>query len=127
MKVVHSYPPNIEEIKKAVTIHENTIYTYGNTIYNPSAKSLSKDLFIHEQIHMNQQKKSPADWWKKYLEDVSFRLSQELEAYRAQLLFYRMHHNYNLTINFKEEIAKILSSDMYGNIITFTDAMTALS
>ena len=50
-----AYPPNIEEIKKAFKVADNTIYTYGNTIYSPKGADLDLALMAHEQTHAIQQ------------------------------------------------------------------------
>jgi len=63
---------------------DHVIVTYGQDIY--SRQNLPKALVAHEMIHIRQQKNKLYGlwWWVKYLISADFRLSQELEAYRAQ-------------------------------------------
>lgn len=123
MKIVMNYPPNIEEIKKVATIRKGTIFTYGDTIYSPSTASLPDHLIKHEETHMQQQT-NPDEWWQRYLTDVEFRIEQEVEAYHNQYEFYK--NEVRDTIKQQQllmSLAADLSSDMYGGIISFEDAM----
>lgn len=124
MKIVVAYPPNIEKIKAVVTVNEMTIFTYGDTIYNPGGhEPFPPELLAHEEVHERQQGQDPEVWWDKYLSDVNFRLSQEIEAYRAQYKKFR-----HLTTNKKarnelaDRLAKDLASPLYGNIIDYYTA-----
>lgn len=65
------------------------IIAYGDTVYTASG-GLTPDLRVHEQTHLDQQKKIGVDiWWKRYLDDKVFRFEQELEAYRNQAAYLR--------------------------------------
>ena len=127
MKLVSGHPPNIKKIDLVLGVasSKSIIYTYGDTIYAPGGTSgVSEDLRVHESVHMEQQSafESPDDWWDLYLTDTVFRLEQEVEAYRKQLEFIDLHGNRKQRRESKREIAKILASQMYGNIITRLDA-----
>ncbi len=63
---------------------DHVIVTYGQDIY--SRQNLPKALVAHELTHTLQQKNKLYGlwWWVKYLISADFRMSQELEAYRAQ-------------------------------------------
>lgn len=87
-------------------------------IYNPYAQTLTEDLIEHEKVHMRQQGNDPALWWKRYLDDNEFRLSQELEAYQVQYAWIKEHFNRETRRRFLKTIAKDLSSVIYGHIIT---------
>lgn len=86
-----------------------TVWTYGNTIYNPGGKDLPDHVVAHETWHAQQQESfakvmkhtsvglstDPAEfvggkdeWWKEYLSNPRFRLEQEAEAYGKQYRFY---------------------------------------
>lgn len=99
-----------------------TIYTYGNTIYCKSP--LSTEKMVHESIHVDQQKKMGVEpWWDKYFTDVEFRLEQEVEAYKAEADYIRKYtKDRNLKARLIHQICATLSSPMYGNICTFSQA-----
>lgn len=124
MKIVNEFPPNIEKIKKVVEITPMTIFTYGDTIYNPGAHSpFPPELLAHEVVHSIQQGQDPEAWWDKYLSDVHFRLSQELDAYRAQYKKFRhLTTSKKLRADLVNRLAKDLASPLYGNIIDYYTA-----
>jgi hypothetical protein len=124
-------PPNIEEIKKTFDIEGiSPVFTYGDTLYNPSNISLPLDLQIHESIHAGQQENNQTVaklWWSRYLQDSDFRASQEIEAYGAQYTFLRTKiKDRNKLDLYLREMAKMLSGKMYGNIISFSEALKAI-
>lgn len=88
-KIVLKFPPNYADIKDYLNPPAGSIYAYDNVIYNPSERQIYEDEEIHEQVHFKQQGKQVKVWWNKYLRDKDFRLSQEVEAYHAQLMWLR--------------------------------------
>lgn len=128
MKIVNGLPPNHAAIVKAFGEPAPTVvYTYGDTLYIPSGKKPDKQLLAHEETHTRQQSiTSPEDWWEHYLADPQFRLEQELEAYRVQykamFTLPRKHRLFYL-----EHIAKSLSGEMYGKIVTFDEAVNLIT
>jgi hypothetical protein len=85
---------------------------------------IPEDLYNHELTHILQQgdnKEYQDEWWRKYLEDEKFRLSQEIEAYAVQLAWVKRNDRRRIldVLNFS---AKVLSSDVYGNLISQEDA-----
>lgn len=107
-----------------------TIFTYGDTIYNPFKVHIPDDLIHHEEVHVKQQaafEGGPETWWKRYFDDVEFRVSQEVEAYGAQYKFIcknvkdRNRRNDHLV-----ELAHMLSGPMYGNPVSFFEAMNRI-
>lgn len=124
MNISNAYPPNWKEIKKVFNPKDNTVFTYGNTIYAPSVFfTLPDDLVIHEETHMQQQGEDPSGWWERYLVNKSFRFTQELRAYQNQYKFYAEHHNRNQLFFFANTIARDLSGSMYGNIVDYQTAL----
>lgn len=121
MKILHIHPPNIKTIMKKfpdVATIPGIVYTYGNTIYNPSGGDLPDHLIHHERIHIIQQKLiTPKVWWQQYLDDENFRLEQELEAYRGQYDFIKIHYNREQRRALLDKLATDLSSGMYGKIL----------
>ena len=82
---------------------------------------------IHEQVHERQQTKSiflrPKKWWKKYLTDESFRMSQELEAYRAQYQFVKKYEDNKRKVKmFLYEVSQALANPIYGNMVSVNEA-----
>lgn len=124
MKIVPTFPPNIDKIVEHIGNPPMTaVFTYGDTIYNPSNGVVDSYLITHEETHQKQQGEVPEEWWSKYYTDKQFRLDQELEAYRNQYRhFCRNKKDPNKEAKFLEFIAFHLSSEMYGNIITKEEA-----
>ena len=124
MKIEINYPPNIEKIKERFDLgNRSVVFTYGDTLYNPSGVTIPDHLIVHEQTHTKQQV-DPVAWWDRYLKDDAFRLSQELEAYRNQYQFVKgTVNNKNIAFSFLLSVAKDLSSELYGNIISMNEAV----
>lgn len=126
MKVVMNYPPNIEEIKKAVTVNRYTVFTYGDTLYAPFSSQISDHLMVHEETHMKQQT-NPEEWWARYLKDVRFRAEQELEAYHNQYEYFKSRvPDFMKRMAFLMRLAEDLASPMYGSIMSFEEAKKAI-
>jgi len=133
LKVERTFPPNYSEVSAAFDIkgRHGIIFTYGDTIFNPSGVAVTPDLFAHERVHQRQQtafEESPypcgaRGWWRKYIEDADFRLSQEVEAYRAQWAYARDNgYGRKARRDLLAHITKALSGPMYGRIVTATQA-----
>ena len=128
MKIVNELPPNIKEIIKVFDLKEfNPIFTYGDTIYNPAKLPITKDLIVHEEHHEKQQQKMGAEnWWELYLKDKVFRLSQEIEAYRIQYEYVAEHSNRKERKHLLQQMAKNLSSRLYGGLISKREALAII-
>lgn len=114
--------PLIEQYKRVFDITENTIFAYDGVIY--SDYTLTPDLLIHEQTHLNRQDKIGVDLWvSQYLSDPQFRLEEELIAYRTQL---KSIKDRGLRNAVRLDCAAALSSDLYGGIITREEAIKEL-
>ena len=89
MKIKVENPPMLESILAAGMIPnlQTTIFTYGDTIYNPGDNELPDHLIEHEDTHSKQQGDDPDAWWLRYVNDPYFRLQQEIEAYVNQYKF----------------------------------------
>lgn len=116
------YPPNYAEIIAtipAVAENPNIVFTYGTRLYVPGGGLIPSHLKTHEEKHVVQQMKMGVDrWWSEYLINPSFRLEQELWAYRAQYRAMRKKHTSKFQIEqFLLKISKDLSGEMYGNIV----------
>lgn len=127
MLIKREYPPNYEQIKTVFDLAgKNPVFTYGSILYNPHDLPLPDHVIIHETVHKNQQQ-NPEDWWAEYLKNKDFRLSQEIEAYRAQYKFAKRFIKHRETL-FKllHLLSMDLSSAMYGNIIGYHEALAEI-
>ena len=124
---VSAYPPNIREIQKVFHIEgrKGIVFTHGQVIYNPDMGHLDDPLMFHEATHSLQQDELGVDaWWKKYLEDKDFRLSQELQAYHQQYKKYcKTQKDRNKIAQYLHRLAVDCSGEIYGNMITYTEAL----
>jgi len=124
MNVIHGYPPNYEEIEKEFNPPKSVVFTYGENLYSPSGGFISNDLMTHEETHSKQQGNNPQAWWRKYFDDIKFRISQEVEAYQNQ--YKAFVGNRDSRRKFLRKIANDLSSRIYGNVIRFDEAKTLI-
>lgn len=129
MKIITGYPPNYEAISEAFDIKDNdgVVFTYGNKLFVPSGNKIDKPLMKHEETHARQQANiGVEEWWDRYLEDVGFRFSEELEAYRNQ---YRAMANLPLEIRigYLNHCATDLAGPIYGNLVSKEEAMAAIT
>lgn len=112
----------MEEYKKHFEITDKTIFALGEDIYTDYA--LTPDLLVHEQVHLKQQAKiGVKEWVYDFLESPKARLEFELEAYREQLKSIKDREKRN---KIRIESATNLSSGLYGNIISRSDAFNLL-
>lgn len=128
LKQVKSFPPNIEKIRQKFDLsNKDIVFTYGTILYNPTGNFIDHPLMAHEETHMRQQGDKPEEWWKKYLDDDSFRLSQEIEAYRNQYkVAKKLIKDRNKLNVYRTILASDLSGLMYGNIISFFEALNEI-
>lgn len=114
--------PLVEEYRRVFPITKNTIFAYKDTIY--ANKPLPQDIIHHEYIHLLQQEHVGVEIWVyNFLNDPTFRLHQEVEAFKAQVDFIK---DRNLKSKVRLECASVLSSGLYGNMISRETAMHLL-
>ena len=114
--------PLLEEYKKHFPITDDTIFALDEHIYTNNP--LTKDLLVHELVHLRQQKEiGVKEWVYDFLYDVEARLRFELEAYREQL---KSIKDRNQRHRIRMESADKLSSPLYGSIISRQDAYDLL-
>ena len=102
------------------------VYTYGNTLHNPGGTPVDECLEAHESLHAVQQAAmgGPDKWWAEYFANKAFRYDQELHAYQVQYGRYcEKNHDRNARARYLWEIAKHLSSAMYGTDVSHSQAM----
>lgn len=126
MKIIASRPPNYEKILEKFPMASNqyVLFAYGDTLYIPSGKTPSESLMNHEEVHGKRQKEIGVEvWWDQYLSDPDFMYYEELLAHRAEYQTFvfgqysRVERRYWL-----KQIAKRLSSQLYGKAVTFEQA-----
>jgi len=127
MKIVESFPPNYREILDVLGEDKNAVYCYGDTIYNPYKREILPDVHVHERVHQRQQGEFIDVWCYKYLHDKDFRLQSEIEAYGEQYSFIKtLDMSSSLKKWALEDMAKSLSGEGYGNIISLPEAMAKI-
>lgn len=123
MQVKTEFPPNIEDIKNVFTINDTTVFTYGSDLFNPHNCPLDIPIMEHEALHSRQQGDDPAGWWKKYLEDVEFRMEQELAAYQIQYFVQcKFVKNRDIRALNLTKLAQTFGGGMYGITIPLKEA-----
>jgi len=123
VKISTELPPNYEAVKEKFNPAKTAIFTYGDTIYNPSGGVLTPELLAHEAVHEGQQGADPQAWWDRYMVDDQFRLEQELEAHRVEYqAFCARVKDRNRRAVFLNQIATRLASPMYGRVVTVREA-----
>lgn len=127
-KILIEQPPNIEKIKQAFVLKKGVVFCYGESLYNPDNLMVSPMLFSHECVHSEQQAEIGVDkWWKGYLSETAFRLSQEILAYQVQYQTARKGiKDRNKLAKYLMFLAKELSGELYGGIIGFNEALEAI-
>lgn len=124
--MIQIYPqkdfPKLEEYAAVFNITKDTIFAYDHKIY--SDNDLPLHLIVHEAAHHAQQDFYGLDVWViRYLNDVQFRLAMEVDAYKQQL---KSIKNRDFRARVFLESVKALSSDLYGNIISYKEAFNIL-
>ena len=126
MKIVETNPPNgIREAceKKFDLSNSVCIWTFGDTIFNPSKGNIDPFTEAHETVHQIQQGKNPDKWWGIYLDSPNFRFKQELEAYRVEYqTFKKVVKDRNMHARFLHDKALQLSGPHLGSLATIQQA-----
>ena len=102
-----------------------TVYSYGDTLFNPAGIEIDEALHQHELTHSKQQEKcgGPDEWWRKYIADPMFRVEQEIEAYANQYKTYcKYDHDRNRQAKYLHIISSYLASPLYKGNISQSDA-----
>jgi len=127
MNVVIDLPPMYREIVRRfpAAMSNGVVFTWGDTLYNPSGTHIGPDLFVHEELHTAQQVwvGGPEAWWRRYFIDPAFVLDQEARAYGRQLAWIHAHHpNRGRRARELHQLARELASPIYGPCCTFAAA-----
>lgn len=127
MNIVIAKPPMFDLIAEVFDIRDKpVIFTWGNTIFNPTGAHIGPELKCHEGVHYQQQGDDEFEirhWWSRYLVDAEFRLAQELPAHRAEYhCFKNTHRDRNEVSWFLNQTAQRLSSSLYGGLLSHAQA-----
>jgi len=129
MIISNEKPPIWDEANKLFKLEElklGTIFAYGDTLYNPFDQPLTQDLIVHEMRHAEQQghdRTIAGLWWKRYLADLAFRLSQEVEAYGEQYRYFcTIRKDRNEQNRILIRLGDMLAGPMYGNMVDPSEA-----
>lgn len=115
--------PLLEEYKKHFDITKRTVFALGEDIYTDYP--LSKDLLVHELVHLRQQAEvGIKEWVYDFLYTPSLRLKYELEAYKEQIMSIK---DRNQRARVWLESSRTISSSLYGNMITYEEAKRQLN
>jgi hypothetical protein len=131
MKIVRGYPPLFAEIKAAfpAASRPGILFSWGDTIYNPSGVAIPPELMAHEGLHASRQKGDPESWWRRYIAEPSFRLTEELLAHTTEYHFVLATYGNNRSVRRRAlaVIAGRLASPLYGSLISLRDAKIAIA
>lgn len=130
MRILNELPPAsiydacVEQF--GVSFDDGVVWTVGDTIH--TKYPLMPDVLVHEKVHIKQQTSfGVTAWWDKYLNDAEFRYKQELPAYQAQWKWIKKNiKSRNDQFKMLNKIAKDLSGNMYGNLVTYQEALTKI-
>lgn len=128
VKISKKKPPQwiLDAVKEKFDVdwERGIIFTYAGVISNCYGE-MTEDLLAHENNHIKQQEAMGSDsWWEYYLESTEFRYQQELECYRLQYIWAKNNiKNREELFNMLVFYSKLLSSEMYGNLKTFSEVM----
>lgn len=130
MQILKELPPQalvtrLEAAGMSVDLSK-TIFTYGDTIYNPTGHELPSHLVAHESIHAQQQRRTIGGaemWWAAYLADPMFRLDQEAEAYGHQYAFFcKNKKSQTARLQLLSALGNMLAGETYGGMIKIGEA-----
>lgn len=128
IKLSTDIPPIYEKLKDKFGVHfdDGIIIADGDTIY--CKEKVPPEKIVHELVHLKQQSKVGKNlWWELYLSKDSFRLTQEVEAYRSEYKFICDNiKDRNARFDYLYEMARILSSKQYGSLCTSSEALVLI-
>lgn len=129
-QIVNDYPPLYDEIKAAFDLYPDDfiLFSWGTRIYNPTDTDIPTELVAHEAVHGERQGSGQQiiDWWKHYIEDRGFRLSEEIPAHRAEYQHILKHGNRRERRKALKVTSDRLADPLYGRLITPADAIAVL-
>jgi len=140
MVIVNELPPNFAELNAKFNLESvklSVYFCWGDTIYNPGGEPIHPSIIAHEQVHCDRQSQyraidpgGPPGWWRRYIDDVEFRLAEEVPAHRAEFQWWLKQPGIEKPVpGFRSKkdamllaIATRLTSPIYGKMIRLHDA-----
>jgi hypothetical protein len=99
------------------------VTVYPNIYYPANANPTCGYCLAHENVHLQRQHdKGLYSWVFKYFTDKAFKFDEEVRAMRAELAFDPSRRGWRLP-----EMAGQLSGGVYGSLVSYQQAYTALS
>ena len=133
MRVLNERPPEwiMDGCMSQFRVDVNhTLWTYGDTIFNPGAFHISDSLLAHEALHSVQQREYEGGkdaWWKRYLTDAEFRFQQELQAHGIEYAALKKDvKDRNQQARALTQIAQRLSGPLYQIAMPYSECMKAI-
>lgn len=108
---------------------KRTWFTFNKTVWCPPGYFPPEDIAEHEAVHIAQQgsRFGAIAWWIMYVTSKRFRYSQELPAYVIQFrVLCERYKDRNREVDIVRAIARNLSSEQYGHMVTYDQAMEDL-
>lgn len=124
VKFSHSKPIFYEQLHEIFGVEWDNGLIVSAYPYIYCKTDIPAEKIIHEYVHLNEQAKIGTDiWWQKYLSDSSFRLEEEVKAYRKEVQFIRKNiKDRNIAFKFVHQMSIDLSSSQYGKLVTQQEA-----
>lgn len=132
MEVCFGLPPMYRELLRTFPDIEGRrmLFTFGNTIFNPTEVVIPPQLYAHEAVHAKRQGANIDEyfaWWKEYMRDAKFRFDEELPAHVAEYHAYcKRHGDRNARAKALNEIVLRLAGPVYGCMVTQREAYRAI-
>lgn len=123
-------PPLWDEINAAFNVEgKDILFAFGQCVFSPrSDGNISQAKYEHEKVHCIRQMTialpgaeapDPIEWWRRYIADPQFRLTEEIVAHYAEYQYLaasaanRVERRRALSI-----VAGNLASPLYGGLIS---------
>ncbi len=125
MEIVTDYPPIYDEIKSAFPkVGRGVIFAWGNKIYNPYNVSIPVQLIAHERTHGRRQGNDVGGWWRRYIDEKEFRLTEEMAAHIVEMnILLGPNPNRQMRRQNLRSISKRFSNPLYRFGISKTQAL----
>lgn len=119
MRIVFDYPPLFDEINAQFQIAgKAVIFAWGDLIYNPMRITIPVELMAHEAVHGRRQSGDIEGWWRRYVDNISFRLAEELPAHREEYrILLEMAQNRQQRRACLKNMAVRFSNPLYGPML----------
>lgn len=122
-EIIRDFPPLYEEIDAAFGVagRENVIFSFGDRLYVPRFRGeICPSLLAHEAVHGSRQGRGRkiTDWWHRYIENRTFRLTEEILAHQAEYRYLLEHGNRGERRRALRQTAERLASPLYRCLVS---------